>query len=340
MALKLAAFEGVPAPGPRTGPTPRSWCATASSTRQAILERFVAEGRTVERIETGAQRGAVETSIAQTLDAMRRGVEVIHQAACRRRRRWLRRLPGARGAPSTLATGATRCLTRSWRASPRRTSWCSCRPMPACSIDCRATRPSSWQSAGNGERDHTGPRISPLRAGASPPRSSRRSRKASSDTYPLPCGHCGICGYRRACEQRRIADDHLTLVAGMRRDQVARLEAAGDPTRRRWPELPEARRAADAARHSRSCAARRRCSSHERPPASRSTSSCPSRTARVRPAARSRRRRPLLRHRGRPVLGGERARVPVRVGWLRRRQRGFRPFWAHDRQEERARSRR
>ena len=60
-----------------------------------------------------------------------------------------------------------------------------------------------------------------------------------TETYPLPCSHCAICGYRRACEQRRLDDDHLSLVAGLRRDQVARLEGAGVITLTALARLPE-----------------------------------------------------------------------------------------------------
>jgi len=44
-------------------------------------------------------------------------------------------------------------------------------------------------------------------------------------TYPNPVSHCRICGYAAHCEQQRSADDHLSLVAGIRRDQIERLNA-------------------------------------------------------------------------------------------------------------------
>lgn len=46
-----------------------------------------------------------------------------------------------------------------------------------------------------------------------------------NSTYPLACKHCGVCAWRERCESRREADDHLSLVAGMRRDQTEKLEA-------------------------------------------------------------------------------------------------------------------
>ena len=44
--------------------------------------------------------------------------------------------------------------------------------------------------------------------------------------YPFECKHCVFCPWNSACAQRRRDDDHLSLVAWMRRDQIAKLEAA------------------------------------------------------------------------------------------------------------------
>ncbi|HLG69790.1 MAG TPA: TM0106 family RecB-like putative nuclease [Chloroflexota bacterium] len=50
------------------------------------------------------------------------------------------------------------------------------------------------------------------------------------DTYPEPVAHCGVCNWNTCCEERRRADDHLSLVAGLRRDQTRKLTVAGVPT--------------------------------------------------------------------------------------------------------------
>src|SRR5688500_3382651 len=47
------------------------------------------------------------------------------------------------------------------------------------------------------------------------------------ETYPVPVGHCHVCGYATHCEGQRRDDDHLSLVAGLRHDQVERLNAVG-----------------------------------------------------------------------------------------------------------------
>lgn len=56
--------------------------------------------------------------------------------------------------------------------------------------------------------------------------------------YPVPCEHCDLCGWRELCAGQRLADDHLSQVAGITRIQTAKLEMAGIPTMARlagWP---------------------------------------------------------------------------------------------------------
>ena len=54
--------------------------------------------------------------------------------------------------------------------------------------------------------------------------------QARTPTYPYPVEHCGLCEYQRNCERRWQKDDHLSLVANIRRDQVERLNANGVDT--------------------------------------------------------------------------------------------------------------
>jgi predicted RecB family nuclease len=48
--------------------------------------------------------------------------------------------------------------------------------------------------------------------------------------YPDPVGHCAVCSWREACDQQRIADDHLSLVANIRVEQIRKLHDAGIET--------------------------------------------------------------------------------------------------------------
>lgn len=50
------------------------------------------------------------------------------------------------------------------------------------------------------------------------------------ETYPSPVGHCHVCGYASHCEEQREADDHLSLVAGLRTSQAERLRDLGVTT--------------------------------------------------------------------------------------------------------------
>lgn len=53
---------------------------------------------------------------------------------------------------------------------------------------------------------------------------------AEPRSYPEPCPQCDICRWRPACNRRRRADDHLSLVAGMQTLHARVFEAAGRGT--------------------------------------------------------------------------------------------------------------
>lgn len=50
---------------------------------------------------------------------------------------------------------------------------------------------------------------------------------AGASTYPNPVDHCRVCAWSPTCIQRRRDDDHLSIVAGMRRVDTERLNEAG-----------------------------------------------------------------------------------------------------------------
>ncbi len=58
-------------------------------------------------------------------------------------------------------------------------------------------------------------------------------------TYPEPVPHCPICPLESECHRTRVADDHLSLVAGARRDQREQLVAAGIATVTTLAQAPE-----------------------------------------------------------------------------------------------------
>jgi len=61
---------------------------------------------------------------------------------------------------------------------------------------------------------------------------------AGKETYPEPVEHCKVCRWFRECDQRRRADDHLSLVAGIRRQQRDQFEAWNAETMEKLAALP------------------------------------------------------------------------------------------------------
>src|SRR6266852_1272670 len=61
---------------------------------------------------------------------------------------------------------------------------------------------------------------------------------AGKETYPEPVEHCNVCRWFRECDQRRRADDHLSLVAGIRRQQRDQFEAWNAGTMAKLATLP------------------------------------------------------------------------------------------------------
>jgi predicted RecB family nuclease len=241
MALKLAAFEKRPGPRPTHGAHTEILVRYGEQHEQDILERFVADGFTVERIETGRSEAELEAAVAQTLDAMRRGVEVIHQAALVG--------GGIGGYADFLERVERQSSLGAWSyevsdaklARITKTYFLVQLSAYAGVLDrLQGHLPEQLTVLlGNGKRDKYRTDDFAAYVRALRGHANQTISQGLADTYPLPCSHCGICGYRRACEQRRIADDHLSLVAGLRRDHVARLQAGGVPTMTALAELPD-----------------------------------------------------------------------------------------------------
>ncbi|MEH2510163.1 putative RecB family nuclease [Nitrobacteraceae bacterium AZCC 1564] len=75
-------------------------------------------------------------------------------------------------------------------------------------------------------------------------RNVRKSLEFSVDTptatsaYPEPIEHCDICRWRQHCDERRRADDHMSLVAGISKSQIGELEKRGVATTAALAVLP------------------------------------------------------------------------------------------------------
>jgi predicted RecB family nuclease len=64
------------------------------------------------------------------------------------------------------------------------------------------------------------------------------SEDAVRKTYPEPVEHCNVCRWFKECDQRRRADDHLSLVAGIRRQQRDQFEVWNAETMAKLAALP------------------------------------------------------------------------------------------------------
>jgi len=82
-------------------------------------------------------------------------------------------------------------------------------------------------------------------------------KDAGRETYPEPVEHCDVCRWFKECDQRRRADDHLSLVADMRRQQRDQFEAWNAGTMAKLAALPVPLR--ERPRHGSKEAYERRC---------------------------------------------------------------------------------
>ncbi|MDQ2909662.1 MAG: TM0106 family RecB-like putative nuclease, partial [Actinomycetota bacterium] len=66
-----------------------------------------------------------------------------------------------------------------------------------------------------------------------------RTVEAGIDVYPLPVSFCDRCDFLQRCETRWREDDHLSLVARMGRGQIQRLESQGITTVAQFAHAPD-----------------------------------------------------------------------------------------------------
>jgi predicted RecB family nuclease len=200
---------------------------------RAYLEALRAAGRVVVEIESepgikGLRRGA-----HRTLAAMRRGAEVIYQGILFDGDRWcgysdfLERVE----VPSQLGTWsyevADTKLAR--RVKPYFLLQLSFYSELLAGVQARTPE---WMHVVLGTQARESFRLAEFSAyyRSVKDQFDRAVAAGLSTTYPDPVEHCGLCRWEAHCDARREADDHLSLVANMRRSQTTRLVEAGIPT--------------------------------------------------------------------------------------------------------------
>jgi uncharacterized protein len=220
---------------------------------KAYLERHRAAGRTIYEVvnrdaHTPAELRAAE---AETLDAMRRGVEVIYQATFFDGR-W-------RGHADFLLRVERPSLLGAWSYDVADTKLARGVKAGAILQVCvYADRLAALQGVPperlvivTGDNKEHEQRLADYAA-------FYRTVKARYEalifdrpgeplpaTYPDPVDHCRVCTWFPTCMDRRRADDHLSIVAGMSRSATQRLVDDGVPTRRALAVLPPALRVRD-----------------------------------------------------------------------------------------------
>jgi predicted RecB family nuclease len=204
---------------------------------QRYLEELRAAGHsvtTIERIDGEQQGDRLRRQAAETIEAMRAGADIIYQATFFDRR-WLGyadfllQRPNASGQTSAFGgyhyEVADTKLARHVKASA---------VLQICSYveqlaQIQETAPEWLHVVLGGSRGGTVKlRVSDYMAYYRGAKARFEERVLGTDamapsspsyppadTYPEPVEHCGVCRWSQRCEERRRADDHLSLVAGI-----------------------------------------------------------------------------------------------------------------------------
>jgi uncharacterized protein len=232
LELAVATGERSPAIGP--DPELDLFARRGREHERQVLERLKAEGRRVaEVMVVGDGREALERGAALTLEAMRTGVDVIDQATF------------FDGRWAGVADFLWRCDDRPSRLGPFSYEPADAKlsrqvkPSVVLQLCAYAEQLARLQGA-EPERLHVVLGDGTTRTIAHDSvsafyRSVRRGFEQAlagglDRTYPDPAEHCAVCRWSAECETTRRRDDHLTLVADLRREQEVRLAAAGIPT--------------------------------------------------------------------------------------------------------------
>ena len=209
----------------------------------AYLARLRAEGRQV--VDIAADKGSTDDKVQRTLQAMRDGVEVIYQATLRNgplfgHADFLRRVdnqPSALGswryevADTKLARSAkAKFLVQLAFYSALLAVAQGAEPLHMHVVlgtqEERAFRCADYMRYFRALLARYLARVDLLSGGAAPP------------SYPLPCSHCDLCHWRERCEDQRVTDDHLSQVANIRRTQWIKLQEASIDTMAKLAAIP------------------------------------------------------------------------------------------------------
>ncbi len=226
---RSVAFGKLPAPTEYEDPRLEALTEAGKKHEAEILERYRAEGRSVETI--GHSAGFAERR-ERTLDAMRRGVAVIHQGRLVHGR-WsgypdfLVRVQQ----PSALGDWSYEVADAKLATVPKADAVLQIAVYSRLLERAQGAVPVQMRlELGRGQRPESF-RVTDFAAfERALTRQFDEHCAALPDTYPEPVEFCERCDWNTACRDRRRADDHLSLVANSTRHQRRRLEARGITT--------------------------------------------------------------------------------------------------------------
>ena len=199
----------------------------------AYLESLRAEGREIVSITSDSGLEGISRAAERTREAMRAGAEIVYQGVLFDGGRWhgiadfLERVPR----PSTLGDWSYEVVDTKLarRVKPYfLLQLCFYSELLAAEQDLVP----DWVHVVLGTRARQSFRLSDFVAyyRRVKDRFERFLSAGANSTYPEPVTHCEVCRWQEHCDDRRERDDHLSLVAGMRRSQTARFREAGIET--------------------------------------------------------------------------------------------------------------
>ncbi|MFN8525941.1 MAG: TM0106 family RecB-like putative nuclease [Chloroflexota bacterium] len=197
-----------------------------------VLEAYEARGLSLIRVERGGSTEAeVQHAADQTLEAMRQGADVIYQAALFDGRRlgyadFLERTATSDGGARLYEPVDTKLA----RAASADAILQLCHYASLLESVQGSAPERLHLILGDGRRESFRHRDFAAYYRSVRQRLEDTLASAAPPPYPDPVAHCAVCEWAPRCEARRRADDHLSLVAGMRSDQARRLNQAGIAT--------------------------------------------------------------------------------------------------------------
>lgn len=229
-SLDRAVKLGETSPPPVFEDPRRDALAEAGQEHEArMLERYRIEGHTIETVD--ASGGFAEQS-ERTLDAMRRGREVIYQGKLGRGT-WggypdfLVRVPR----PSALGDWSYEVVDAKLATVAKADAVLQIAVYSWFLEEAQGTAPVEMHLALGGAGDREPFRVADFAAFERALRRQFEGHCADpGPTYPEPVDLCPRCDWNQVCRDRRRADDHLSLVAGASRHQRRRLEDRGITT--------------------------------------------------------------------------------------------------------------